>query len=99
MCTHCLQSRPMMLSRMVALSALVALGMADTPAQRAAALLQRMNITDKIGLLHGYPGPYVVSAMARRESSLETTFDLLFDCHDLAWSSLKFGIASGRRDS
>ncbi len=41
---------------------LAALGCAaaQTPAQRAAALLAKMSITDKIGMVHGSIGPYVV---------------------------------------
>jgi hypothetical protein len=35
---------------------------AQTPAQRAAALLAKMNIADKIGMVHGTLGPYVVRA-------------------------------------
>ena len=35
-----------------------------TPAQRAAALLAQMNLTEKITMVHGWDGPYVGNVIA-----------------------------------
>ena len=43
----------------------VTLDVTATPAQRAQAMLGRMNITEKITMVHGWAGPYVVSCRSR----------------------------------
>jgi hypothetical protein len=40
----------------------------DTPASRAQAMLAKMNLTEKIDLVHGWNGAYVVRARFRGSS-------------------------------
>lgn len=63
--------------RLAAFALLAACAGAATPAQRAAAMLAQMNITEKIAMVHGMRGPYVV-----RSSPLR------WICCSLSWEPL-----------
>jgi hypothetical protein len=43
----------------------IAVSSALTPAQRAKAMLLNMNLTEKVNMVHGWDGPYVVRGCSR----------------------------------